>query len=223
MGEREDENRRTPNVAVSPSVLARAGVQHWKLDPFPYDYPGKAIPWTDDVEDPELAAIRGEFDYDYADIISVTSRVESFWDEHFHGDKTIRYMLNGTGYFDLRSIDGDWVRIAVQPGDFFEWPAGIYHRFTVDNGNFITAMRLFRGSPVWTAYSREEIGGNHTVRQEYIDTYLCGIDPDSDDEEDEGYKSKKKGKKGSAKLGKEEKKGKKGKKGKRIRFGRNHM
>jgi len=209
---RDKPNRRDGDSAVDPSVLARAGVQHWKVDPSGYDYPAKAIPWNDTVLDPELARLRDEYEYNYADIISVTAWVDSFWGEHFHADSTIRYMVNGTGYFDLRAVDGDWVRIAVGSGDFFQWPAGIYHRFTIDEGAFITAMRLFRGSPVWTSYPRAEVGGNHSTRQEYINTYLCGVDPDAEEGDGDnviGKKGKKSHKmsKRSKKAGKEEKAG----------------
>lgn len=46
----------------------------------------------------------------------------------------------------------------------------IYHRFTVDEGNDITAMRLFQDEPKWTPYSRAE--GNtdgRDSRKEYVD------------------------------------------------------
>lgn len=80
----------------------------------------------------------------------------------------------------MRDVNNTWVRMEVHPGDFFEWPAGIYHRFVVSNpDNSITAMRLFKGvSPVWTAHPRSEVQGNHTPRNDYVDMYLCGVDPD---------------------------------------------
>ncbi|EFJ32151.1 hypothetical protein SELMODRAFT_85507, partial [Selaginella moellendorffii] len=131
------------------------GVLHCNLDADQYE------------TDSKLQEIRKKRGYSCQDIITVSPeklpnyehKIRSFFEEHIHLDKEIRYCLDASVSFDkrrllqfLRSVD-----IWVKKGDMIVLPAGSYHRFTLDNNNYVKAMRLFVGEPVWTPQDEQHI------------------------------------------------------------------
>ncbi|KAF8315778.1 uncharacterized protein EI90DRAFT_2945874 [Cantharellus anzutake] len=75
------------------------------------------------------------------------------------------------------------IRIHVFPGDLLVLPAGIYHRFTLDESNAIKTLRLFKDEPKWTDL-RTQISipsGSNTFRMSFcaarmtVETITCKL------------------------------------------------
>ncbi|CAG7852614.1 1,2-dihydroxy-3-keto-5-methylthiopentene dioxygenase 1 {ECO:0000255/HAMAP-Rule:MF_03154} {ECO:0000255/HAMAP-Rule:MF_03154}; AltName: Full=Acireductone dioxygenase (Fe(2+)-requiring) 1 {ECO:0000255/HAMAP-Rule:MF_03154}; Short=ARD 1 {ECO:0000255/HAMAP-Rule:MF_03154}; Short=Fe-ARD 1 {ECO:0000255/HAMAP-Rule:MF_03154} [Serendipita indica DSM 11827] len=157
---------------VSQSDLAKYGVLYWHI---PIDQDGN---WEQAID--QIAAERS---YKNRDIINVSktglgdlyeSKIKSFFEEHMHEDEEIRYILDGAGFFDVRSPQKDeWIRVHVDQGDLLVLPAGIYHRFTLDEGDYIKAMRLFKDEPKWTPYNRSADTDANQHRVTYLQTFAA--------------------------------------------------
>ncbi|KAK7520923.1 1,2-dihydroxy-3-keto-5-methylthiopentene dioxygenase [Phyllosticta citriasiana] len=179
---------------VPAAHLASLGIHHYHL------------PSLDSVND--LAAQRAYKNRDEVTISPSTlpnyeDKVKAFFAEHLHEDEEIRYILDGAGYFDVRSEGDEWIRIRLEKYDMMIMPPGIYHRFTTDEKNvrvvavcfcegwlweirstfvwltsdplqYTKAMRLFQDDPKWTPLNRGEETDKNTFRQQYLESRAAG-------------------------------------------------
>ena len=128
-------------------------------------------PEVDDVN-----KVAAERDYKNRDEITISpttlpgyeEKVKMFFNEHLHEDEEIRYILDGSGFFDVRGKDDDWIRLKLDKYDLMIMPAGIYHRFTTDSNNYTKAMRLFKDDPKWTPLNRGEQTDENQYRKQYL-------------------------------------------------------
>ncbi len=87
---------------------------------------------------------------------NLTNIIETFYKEHLHTDDEARYILSGSGIFDVRSNDDQWMRINVEAGDLLIIPQDRYHRFKLTSGKSIKAIRLFKENPSWVPVYRPQ-------------------------------------------------------------------
>ncbi|OWF49289.1 1,2-dihydroxy-3-keto-5-methylthiopentene dioxygenase 2 [Mizuhopecten yessoensis] len=131
MDDSEEDQRlphRRDDTDVSLEQLAEIGVEYVFVDPKNYK------------ENEKLEKLRSERGYTYMDQIeccreklpNYDARIKAFYEEHLHDDEEVRFILEGSGYFDVRDKQDKWIRIFLEGGDLIVMPAGIYHRFTLD-------------------------------------------------------------------------------------------
>jgi len=159
-----------PSRPVSEETLSALDVKFWTIPVDGYES--------------KVNAIAKERDYKNRDMINVSKegfgdlyeeKIKGFFQEHMHEDEEIRYILSGSGFFDVRETPTDsWIRLSVTPGDLLVIPAGIYHRFTLDEANNIKALRLFKDEPKWVPYNRSVETENNLHRINYLQSIQVG-------------------------------------------------
>ncbi|CAE6534571.1 unnamed protein product [Rhizoctonia solani] len=161
-----DSDQRLPHVTEPPLLISEAelkdlGVLYWRAD-----------------DQQIVESVANERGYKNRDTINVSrgglgdlyeSKIKGFFEEHMHEDEEIRYILDGSGYFDVRRTpDEAWIRIAVEKGDLLVIPAGIYHRFTLDTKDYVKALRLFQDEPKWVPHNRSSLTDENVHRKNYL-------------------------------------------------------
>jgi 1,2-dihydroxy-3-keto-5-methylthiopentene dioxygenase len=159
---RNDLHYREPQW-VSVEDLKKVGVLVWKL--------------SGSKDDPELVKICTERKYKNRDekeigkqLPNYDEMIKTFATEHLHADEEIRYVLKGSGYFDVRNKEDEWIRIQVTRGDLIILPEGIYHRYVADVTNYIYVMRLFQEEPKWLPINRP--CDDHESRKRYMKLFF---------------------------------------------------
>ncbi|XP_012533378.1 1,2-dihydroxy-3-keto-5-methylthiopentene dioxygenase [Monomorium pharaonis] len=168
--QRLEHHRQPPEIVSLDNLFATTGVEYFKINHLNYET---------DVTLKELREKRG---YTYEDEITCSKeclqnyeeKLKNFFTEHLHTDEEIRLVLDGSGYFDVRDKDDQWIRIEVTAGDLIIIPSGIYHRFTLDTNNYIKAKRYFVGEPVWLPYNRP--AENMECRKQYLNRLQKGFE-----------------------------------------------
>ncbi|TCD68166.1 1,2-dihydroxy-3-keto-5-methylthiopentene dioxygenase [Steccherinum ochraceum] len=156
--------------SVTVDDLKANGLLYWRI---PVEDNGK---WEQEID--EVARERSYKNRD----VKETSReilgaefdamLKMVYAEHIHEDEEIRFVLAGTGFFDIREHATDsWIRIHVGKGDLLVVPAGIYHRFSLDEKEYMKVLRLFKEEPKWTAHYR----GNETDANPHRLDYLKSV------------------------------------------------
>ncbi|KYN28394.1 PREDICTED: 1,2-dihydroxy-3-keto-5-methylthiopentene dioxygenase [Trachymyrmex cornetzi] len=168
--QRLEHHRQPPEYVSLDSLFAATGVEYFEINHLNYDV------------DATLKELRQKRSYTYEDELTCSKeclenyeeKLKIFFTEHLHTDEEIRLVLDGSGYFDVRDKDDQWIRIKVTAGDLLIIPSGIYHRFTLDTNNYIRAKRYFVGEPVWLPYNRP--AENMVCRKQYLNKLQKGFE-----------------------------------------------
>ncbi|XP_012215408.1 acireductone dioxygenase [Linepithema humile] len=171
--QRLEHHREPPKFVSLDNLFAVTGVEYFEINHLDYE------------TDTTLKKLREDRGYTYEDEITCSKKclqnyeekLKNFFTEHLHTDEEIRLVLDGSGYFDVRDKNDQWIRIEVTPGDLIIIPSGIYHRFTLDTNNYIKAKRYFVGEPVWLPYNRP--ADNMECRKQYLQQLLQGFETPS--------------------------------------------
>eukprot|EP00249_Psilotum_nudum_P005960 c19356_g1_i1 orf=75-752(-) len=157
----------TPNRPISEEHLKKLGVLHWKID---------ADNWQSDKT---LQDVRNSRGYVFSEIVTVApgmienyeDKIHQFFQEHLHPYDESRLILDGFGYWDIPDLNGDFIRFNVGKGDMITLPSGMYHRFTLDTGNYIKALLLFKDVPERIDVLKPH-GDDLEARKDYVGRFL---------------------------------------------------
>lgn len=123
----------------------------------------RRLPTEEAAYKPPLEKIMGDNGYVTMDQVKMWPEMpnfdalcQKFVGEHLHTDDEVRFVLAGSGVFEIRSLDDRWMKVTVEPQDFISVPANRYHRFYLTDEKKIQCVRLFKDQSGWTPLYRKE-------------------------------------------------------------------
>lgn len=141
-----------PQRPIAAAELASQGILYWQL-------PTDEGQWAQPLQ--AIRDARGYIEMDQIHLDPQTPDLDvlcaRFFAEHLHSDEEIRFVVAGSGIFDLRDDDDAWMRVHVDAGDLIIVPADRYHRFALDEARTITCKRLFQDTAGWTPVPRHPV------------------------------------------------------------------
>lgn len=112
---------------------------------------------------PEIARLSRDGGYVSADVVRLAPDAsnpswaekagaarQKFLDEHRHGEDEVRFFVEGSGLFALRS-QGSVLLVLCEAGDLLSVPAGMRHWFDMGSAPRFCAIRLFGTPDGWKA------------------------------------------------------------------------
>jgi 1,2-dihydroxy-3-keto-5-methylthiopentene dioxygenase len=105
--------------------------------------------------------------------ISQTAKDDSFLDrwfqEHYAEDEQLRVVMDGSFYLDVRTKQDQWIRLHLKAGDLIIVPAGMYHRATLDEDDYVALYRCFQDAPRFVPINRSDSrADSNRVRLMYL-------------------------------------------------------
>jgi 1,2-dihydroxy-3-keto-5-methylthiopentene dioxygenase len=138
------------DTPIDAASLVQEGLLYERL---PMDDAGYQ-PRLDELRDAEGYGTQDEVRFS-RDTEGYDAICEKFWREHHHSEDEVRFILDGAGVFDVRSLDDRWMRVLVETGDLLIVPAGRHHRFKLTEEERVHAVRLFQDPAGWVAHYRD--------------------------------------------------------------------
>ncbi|CAJ1024007.1 putative 1,2-Dihydroxy-3-keto-5-methylthiopentene dioxygenase [Leishmania braziliensis MHOM/BR/75/M2904] len=116
-----------------------------------------------------------EREYKHTDEVKISqtakddSFLERWYQEHYTEDEQFRVVMDGSFYLDIRSKQDEWIRVHLKAGDLVVLPAGMYHRATLDEDDYVALYRGFQDAPRFVPVKRSDSrADSNRVRLAYL-------------------------------------------------------